>query len=304
MFIVRLACVQYLNTVPLIEGLDKVATLRLLPAVPARIAATLAEGQADLGLVSLVDAVQSPVPLVLVPVGMIGCDGPTLTVRLFSRVPPARIACLHADQESHTSVVLAQVLLAAQYGRRPEVIPFDTRAFPAQFQPARAWSGREPPSPAHWPEALLLIGDKVVASAPPADLYPYQMDLGQTWKELTGLPFVYAVWMYRHAPAGGSAPERPNSTPDSSLSSEALGMVTALLDRQLRRNLTRLAWIVARHAPAHGWPIPLAEQYLGAMLRYRVGERERMAAQTFLNYAADLGLLPRRPLVWADPWNA
>ena len=43
-------------------------------------------------------------------------------------------------------------------------------------------------------QSVLLIGDKVVTDAPPEERYPYQMDLGAAWKELTGLPFVYAVW--------------------------------------------------------------------------------------------------------------
>jgi chorismate dehydratase len=29
--------------------------------------------------------------------------------------------------------------------------------------------------------------------------YPHQLDLGQGWKELTGLPFVFALWAVREA---------------------------------------------------------------------------------------------------------
>src|SRR4051812_23054303 len=91
---VRIAAVRYLNTAPLIEGLDKLEGLTLIPSVPSAIAGMVRTGEADLGLASIVDAVGlagsggSDAPgLTLVPAGMIGCDGPTMTVRLFSAVP-------------------------------------------------------------------------------------------------------------------------------------------------------------------------------------------------------------------------
>ncbi|MEX2219978.1 MAG: menaquinone biosynthesis protein [Phycisphaerales bacterium] len=265
---VRIACVRYLNTVPLIEGLEKLQGVALLPTIPSRIAGMVAGGEADVGLVSLVDAVRSPVPLALLPCGMIGCDGPTLTVRLFSSVPLAEVRTLHADTDSHTSVVLARVLLDRLFGARPEVAGFD--------------AGRG--SREDWPETVLLIGDKVVTNAPPAERYPHQLDLGEAWKGLTGLPFVYAVWMCRADRAG----EPPIAT------------AAAVLDRQRRHNRGRLAWIVANAAAEHRWPLDLAQRYLGSLLRYEVGEREREAAARFVQEASALRLVEERGLVWAE----
>ena len=130
---------------------------------------------------SIVDYQLAKHDLLLVPAGIIGCDGPTLTVRIFSKVPPEKISALHGDTDSHTSVLLAQLILRERYGAVPELIPFhpipDSR-FPI-------------------PDSLLLIGDKVVNAAPDAREYPHQLDLGQEWKALTGLPFVFACWMIR-----------------------------------------------------------------------------------------------------------
>ncbi len=53
---IRIACVRYLNTVPLIEGLDRLAGCELVPTVPSQIAAMVDSGSADLGLVSMIDA--------------------------------------------------------------------------------------------------------------------------------------------------------------------------------------------------------------------------------------------------------
>jgi chorismate dehydratase len=284
---VRIACVRYLNTVPLIEGLDALPTVTLLPTVPSGIAGMVASGEADIGLCSLVDAVRSEAPLALVPAGMIGCDGPTLTVRLFSSVPLPEVRVLHADTDSHTSVALARLLLARIHGATPPVIDFDAR----ERVPVRAGSSHPTSDIPHptsleeaWPETVLLIGDKVVTDAPPTSRYPHQMDLGEAWKGLTGLPFVYAMWMCRAERAGDAA----------------IATAAAILDRQRRHNQTRLDWIVSKHASQHRWPEDLARRYLGSLLRFEVGERERHAVGVFLSEAAELGVVDGREPVWAD----
>jgi len=263
----RIACVRYLNTQPLINGLDRVQGLTLLPAVPSAIGAMVASGDADVGLASIVDAVTVNPSLSLIPVGMIGSDGPTLTVRIFSSVPIDRITVLHADTESHTSVVLAQLILGTRYGIRPTITPHNPAVGDA------------------WPAAVLLIGDKVVTNHPPESHFPHQLDLGEAWHSLTGLPFVYAMWMCRSAEV---------DTP-------AIRLASSLLDRQLRHNLGRMEWITTTQAPLCGWPIDLARRYLGQYLRFQVGEREQAAATEFFRRAAAHKLLPERVPQWATP---
>lgn len=278
---IRLACVRYLNTAPLIEGLEKVQGLQLVPAVPSVIADMVHRGEADLGLCSVVDCVGLPGDarggLTLVPAGMIGCDGPTLTVRVFSTVPFERVTTLHADTDSHTSVILAQVVLARRFGVRPRVIGFDAR----ERMPLEGEAGASVEE--SWPETVLLIGDKVVTDCPPAERYPYQLDLGEEWKKLTGLPFAYAVWMCRAEDAG----------------SQKVRTAAALLDRHRRHNLGRLEWVIARRVGASRWPEDEARRYLGELLRFEVGERERLAVAEFLGAARELGLVAEREVVWA-----
>ena len=88
---VRLACVRYLNTLPLIEGLDKLEGVEIITRSPAEIAPMLENGEADLGLASVIDAARASGTLTMLPVGMIGCDGHTLTVRVCSDVPMDRV---------------------------------------------------------------------------------------------------------------------------------------------------------------------------------------------------------------------
>lgn len=272
---IRIACVRYLNTLPLVHGLDRIDGVQLAPTVPSRIASQVARGQADLGLASIIDAAREG--LALVPVGMIGSDGPTHTVRLFSRVPLASIGRVHADVESHTSTTLCAMVLEQTHAVRPEFVDFDARE---RIERTPEGAAPRPLSEQAWPETMLLIGDKVVADAPPASEYLHQLDLGLAWHELTGLPMVYAMWM--------CAPDR--------IDHDSTRLGAALLDRQRRRNARRLDWIVSHYASAHDWPVAEARRYVRDLLRYDVGEREMEAVRVFLRMAAEQGLAPDRPL--------
>jgi chorismate dehydratase len=292
---VRIGCVKYLNTLPLIEGLRAWRDCELVAAVPSRLIDMLLGGEVDVALASVIDAARAsgqttggtPVPqTTLLPVGMIGCDGPTLTVRLFSRVPIEEIETVGADTDSHTSVVLMQVLLWKKFGRRVRVVDYDAREHMVvgRKETPPPSSLRSDTSPAGAGEvALLLIGDKVVTDAPSEAEYPHQMDLGAAWKELTGLPFVYAVWMCR----GGE---------EGSLKVQA---AAKMLDRARRHNATRLDWIAESRSEERHWPRDLAAKYLGTYLKYDVGEPEREAVEKFLRWAGEMGLCAGGEPVWA-----
>lgn len=285
----RIACVRYLNTAVLIEGLSTLPEIALVPTVPSRIADMVRAGEADIGLVSLIDAAGSQAGgggLTLLPVGMIGCDGPTLTVRLYSAVPLDCVTRIHADTDSHTSVALARVLVKHRYGKSVSIVPFNAR----EQMPVWLTSGGAAPNDAgghedgRWPEAMLLIGDKVVTDSPPAIRYPHQLDLGEAWKGLTGLPFVYAMWACRAGEEG----------------SPVVRHGAAMLDRQLRHNMSRIDWIITRRAGEHRWPLDLARQYLGHLLRFAVGERERFAAERFIAMVRDIDPGIAGELRWAE----
>ncbi|MEM6458291.1 MAG: menaquinone biosynthesis protein [Planctomycetota bacterium] len=259
----KLGCVSYLNAKPLIHGLPPAPEggIDLTLDVPSRLIGRLLNGEVDLALCSIADLFAHRDRVELVPVGGIGCAGPTWTVRLFSRVPAEAVRVVHADTDSHTSVQLLRVLLREMYGHDPELIHYDARR--------RRAGGRDVP-PGHPPEAVLLIGDKVVTDGPAATVYPYQLDLGAAWHDLTGKPFVFAAWLKRRGDDLGTLPNR-------------------LADR-LHANLRRVDAIAERYAEPHGWPIDLASRYLGEVLRYRLGPAELDA---IAHFERRLAALPR-----------
>lgn len=261
-----IGCVSYLNSKPLIEPLMDNPAVRVHFAVPAGLLDLVSRGQVCCALLPMVDYHHSPLDLLLLPAGGIACDGPTLTVRIFSRVPPQRISHLYADTDSHTSVVLAQVILREFYGVRPDVVPLPADAGDQNRQPH---------------ETMLLIGDKVVNAAPPPGEFPWQLDLGQQWKQFTKLPFVFAMWMIRADVAPGHLPR--------------------LLLEARERGSTMTAELVNRYARQRHWPPDLAHDYFTKYLQYEITPAARSGIETFFALAQRHGLLAiRRPVRYLE----
>ena len=264
----RIGVVRYVNTLPLIDGLAGLADVELRESVPSLLIDHLLEHDVDVALCSSIDYQRSPEPLVILPVGILGCDGPTLTVRLYSTRPIETVARVYCDTDSHTSVALLRILLAERYGIEPELVDYHAREHAADHRPVEH------------PDAMLLIGDKVVTDSPPAVRYPHQLDLGQLWKEHTGLPFVFALWLARE-----------------DADHDRLRSIAAVLDRQRRRNSAWIDPMIARRAEPRGWPRDLAREYLHDRLRFEFTDERRAGLEAFHRKAREHGLIDElRPL--------
>ncbi len=268
---IRLGVVRFLNARPLIDGLERLADVQLEYGVPSELIGMLLDDRVDAALCSSIDFQQSPEPLEIVPVGLLGCDGSTMTVRLYATRPLDQLQRVHCDTDSHTSVILLRILLAEQYRCAPEFVDY------AQGDRDKQRSADD------WPEAKLLIGDKVVTDSPPEKYYPYQLDLGEAWQQLTGKPFVFATWMMRRES-------------DSALK-QAVG---AVLDHQLRYNRMHLPAIVHEHAPNWGWPLDLAERYLQNHIIYAPEPDRWEGMELFFERALEHDLISeQRPLAFS-----
>jgi chorismate dehydratase len=267
---ITLAAVEYLNTVPLINTIDRWDGCQVQTAVPAQIASMVLDSKADLGLISLIDAARYAPQLALVPCSMIGCDGPTMTVLLCSKVEPKSITNVYADTESHTSVILADLALKELHNTTAEFVGCD-------------FSKTDLASPDS-PETVLMIGDKVITDAPPADIYPHQIDLGEAWKQMTGLPFVYAVWMCKS--------ERADDP--------QIHLAGAMLERVYKRNQLQLDHLVATEARKRNWPADSARKYIGELLRFEVTDSAITAAELFLSKAAKAGHVDAIDPLWVE----
>lgn len=248
-----LGVVSFLNAQPLIEGLDGEAGIKLHFAVPAALPGMLEGGQVDVALIPVIDLAAKADVWEQISDACIGSDGETLTVRVFSKVPPEKITSLYVDNDSHTSVVLARLIWLHQYEQRLKLAPL-----------ADVVSCDEC-------ESVLLIGDKVVDVLDSS--FEYQIDLGQAWKEWTGLPFVFAVWAV------------PSDVANNQLA--------ALLNEARDRGVARASAIAAEVGPELGWPIELATEYLTQRLFYKLTPAALEGMNMFIELATEEGIIER-----------
>jgi chorismate dehydratase len=105
------------------------------------------------------------------------------------------------DTSSRSSALLLRLLFRDLWRVEPRFMPLDPGAAERRLEGGAAAGGQAAP-PEGEPEALLLIGDRALCRprVPGWEV----VDLGTEWTRWTGLPFVYALWIWRgaEAPAG------------------------------------------------------------------------------------------------------
>ena len=163
----KIGAVSYLNTKPLVYGLDdRSDEFEMIYDLPSRLADSLAAGDLDVALIPVIEAISNP-SYTVVSDACIACRGPVLSVKLFGRVKPEEIKTLALDEGSRTSAALTQVILKQKYAVEPilEELPI-----------SRPW--RDSKS-----DAVLVIGDRAMKdiSAESADEFDFVWDLGQFW---------------------------------------------------------------------------------------------------------------------------
>ncbi len=83
----RIGAVNYLNSKPLVCGLDAIAPeVRLSYDLPSRLADSLAAGRLDVALIPCVEFFRTP-GYTIVSDACVACQGPVLSVKLLFRVP-------------------------------------------------------------------------------------------------------------------------------------------------------------------------------------------------------------------------
>ncbi len=169
---------SYLNTKPLIYGFEQgmmKEEVDWMIDYPSNIAELLQNGQVDIGLVP-VAVIPTLKEYHIISDFCIGCDGEVVTVCLFSDVPLAEIETILLDYQSLTSVALLKILLKAHWNISPNLVE------------AKIGFEKE----IHGKTAGLVIGDRAFQQR---KQHQYIYDLGTAWKEMTGLPFVFAAWV-------------------------------------------------------------------------------------------------------------
>jgi chorismate dehydratase len=266
--------VRYLNTAPLVWGLERDPRKRyeLSYMTPAACADALRRGQVELGIVPSIEYQTIP-GLKLLPGLAIASERKVESVLLVSRGPARQARRVALDSSSRTSAALVKILFARAWRAGPEYVEAapDLARMLAQA------------------DAALLIGDPALqfllhaphTGAPEiSNLHIY--DLAEEWWRMTNLPFVFALWAVRA--------ERVRSP-------QAARALTRDFQRSRDAGLDHLREIAHEAAARLELPGGQLERYLQHSIQYRLDAPHRAGLESFFRFAHELGLIERaRPL--------
>jgi chorismate dehydratase len=176
---IRVGAVSYLNTKPFIYGLQNGPIkdeIELFLDYPSNLVKMLQSDQIDIGLVP-VGALPSLGEYHIISDYCIGTEGEVASVAVFSEVPMEQIEQVYLDYQSRTSVLLCRLLFEKHWKKNVQFIDAKDEAYIKSIKGTTAG---------------LIIGDRALMNY---NRYKYVYDLGLGWKEMTGLPFVFAVWV-------------------------------------------------------------------------------------------------------------
>ncbi|MBL6765537.1 MAG: menaquinone biosynthesis protein [Verrucomicrobiae bacterium] len=240
----RVGSVPYLNSVPLTRGLED--EILFLP--PAQLAEKLRANELDAALLSITEVLFHDCYDVLDGIAVASL-GEVFSVYLAHKIPLDQIRRIHCDAASLTSVNLLKVILA-EYGIEAELLPLTDYATAPDL------------------DAVLLIGNPAIAFR--RETHPHTiLDLGAAWHDLTGLPFVYAIWALRR------------------------DVENERLKRQLREardfGLDTLDHIIASRAD---YDLDFRKDYLGWHIHFHMGSDEKRGIARFIELLRKHGIGP------------
>jgi chorismate dehydratase len=176
---IKVGAVTYLNTKPLIYGMQQEDFLReheLILAYPSKLAEMLKKGELDVALVPVALLHELP-EYHIVSDYCIASDYEVASVCLFSEKPLSEIRRVYLDYQSKTSVALIKLLFNLHWKKQVEWLPATDESYIDKIQDDTAG---------------LIIGDRALQFR---ERFGYRYDLATAWREMTGLPFVFAVWV-------------------------------------------------------------------------------------------------------------
>ena len=255
----RLNAVSFLNTRPLTYGLEHGGRdhgFEILYDIPSVCARQVRTGEASAGVIPSIEYARSAVPYSIVPEVSIASNGPVGSILLFHKVPVRRIRKVAMDVSSRTAAALVRIVLYERYGLEIDSVhrPPDVSAM---LEDA---------------DAALVIGDPALENT---DRPEPRLDLGKAWREMTGLPFVYAFWAGKD---GGLTP----------------GEVELLIASK-NQGMSAFDEIAEVHARDRSHPTSYYASYLRDNLVYDLGDRERRGLMEFYVLARNRGLIPDVP---------
>ncbi len=263
----RLGRIRYINVLPIYYALEQAYVpngFELIPGTPAELNASLHQGRLDASAISSVEYARHHRDYLLLPDLSISAEGDAGSVLFFSRVPFMRLSGLPVllSAASATAAALVKIILYEHFGARPLYYQgVIHNGFPDGYY------------------GLLAIGDEALRLKV-THRYPYFLDLGRAWYELTGLPFVFGLWAVRR----DFCRRRP-------------AVVRYLCQTLIQARNWGLAGLeeICRHAAASvNLPSPELYHYF-RRLNFCLGPRQKEGLANFYRYLHGFGVLSELP---------
>lgn len=268
----RLGRISYLNVLPIYHPLEAgwiKHDFDIVSGPPAKLNELIRADELDLSACSSIEYARNPDQYYLLPDLAIGSKGPVKSVLLLSRIPPEDLdgKSLLVTAETHTSAALLRIVLERVYHVRPKF-----KAAPGSVRQSLAQGADDP--------AVLAIGDEALAMRQDPR-FPYQLDLGEVWRDWTGLPFVFGVWVARRQAAEADP--------------EGVARGARLLREAKRTGVAAIEEVVGLASFAKP-KLGRAEirRYFGH-LSYDLGELEQTGLSRFFDCLAEHGIIGKAP---------
>jgi chorismate dehydratase len=163
---------------PLTRTLRSTARFSLNADAPLRIAIRLREQTLHAGLISPIEYARQASLYRIVPGIAVSSQNASQAVTLHFHEGKRSIRTLAVDPGWSSEIILAKIILAEEFDVQPQIVP---AAGGISEMLAQA-------------DAALVIGDKALRETP---AHGTVLDVVEAWQELTGLPFVHAIWCGR-----------------------------------------------------------------------------------------------------------
>lgn len=188
----KIGWISYLNLYPILRGFEKTVPeldrYEFHDGHPALVNAKLRKGIVDASPSSSIVYLKNPSDFSLIEGHSISSSGPIRSIYLFSRLPVKELGgrTIGVTNQTETSAALLKIVLGKFHG-----LDFKTRITKLPVADSLHTYG-----------ATLAIGDdamiaekKIGKKGGPDS--PFVYDLGLIWRQQTGLPFVFALWIAR-----------------------------------------------------------------------------------------------------------
>lgn len=245
----RIGCVKYINARPLVRGWEGPVEFDH----PSALCRRLAAAELEVALVSSFEFLRNPIYSIVDQVA-IASHGAVYSVFVAHERDQAWNE-VELDPASSTGVALLRCLLHEEKNTPNECAPAADNLSP--LDPGRA---------------RLLIGDQAIRFRQKFDTRYDYLDLGQAWRDLTGLPFVFALWLVR---------------PEVTEARETADRLRAIRDD----NLAQLEELIAEPSE---FSAEFRSHYYRDCLRFDFAEKEKAGLERFRDLCAVHGLLEHR----------